>query len=126
MHGVPKLLFQTQRIGRTQSPAHRRVWCHTSLDRAARSMYLAEPGCRSSVVPWEPGLEHAHAATACCQPAADRNWLLAVQGELAVGSAVTWMARHANSALLAVACDDLSIRMFDVEVGIQAMSLRAA
>lgn len=26
------------------------------------------------------------------------------------------MARHANSALLAVACDDLSIRMFDVEV----------
>jgi hypothetical protein len=35
-----------------------------------------------------------------------------------VGSSVARMARHANSALLAVACDDLSIRMFDVEVGL--------
>lgn len=39
-----------------------------------------------------------------------------VAGELAVGSAVSRLARHANSALLAVACDDLSIRMFDLEV----------
>jgi hypothetical protein len=39
-------------------------------------------------------------------------------GELKVGSPVARMARHANSALLAVACDDLSIRMFDVEVGL--------
>ena len=41
-----------------------------------------------------------------------------IAGELKVGSPVARMARHANSALLAVACDDLSIRMFDVEVGL--------
>lgn len=29
---------------------------------------------------------------------------------------MTRLARHANSALLAVACDDLTIRMFDIEV----------
>ena len=33
-----------------------------------------------------------------------------------MGSPVTKVARHAHSALLAVACDDLTIRIFDVEV----------
>lgn len=36
--------------------------------------------------------------------------------ELAVGSPVVRLARHPHSALLAVACDDLTIRMFDIEV----------
>lgn len=48
----------------------------------------------------------------------DRCTNASVAGELKVGSPVARMARHANSALLAVACDDLSIRMFDVEVGL--------
>lgn len=39
-----------------------------------------------------------------------------VAGELAVGSPVSRMARQPNSALLAAACDDLAIRVFDVEV----------
>jgi WD40 repeat protein len=46
----------------------------------------------------------------------DTCTIVCFAGELAVGSPVARMARHANSALLAVACDDLSIRMFDVEV----------
>lgn len=37
-------------------------------------------------------------------------------GEVAVGSSVTHLARHAHSALAAMACDDLSVRVFDVEV----------
>ncbi len=37
-------------------------------------------------------------------------------GEMAVGSPVSQTARQPSSALLAAACDDLAIRVFDVEV----------
>lgn len=47
-----------------------------------------------------------------------RSWSFRNQkltGELVVGSPVTYLARLPDSALAAVACDDLSVRVFDVE-----------
>ena len=39
-----------------------------------------------------------------------------LKGTLDCGSPVSRMCHHADSALVAVACDDLHIRMYDIEV----------
>lgn len=44
-----------------------------------------------------------------------------LKGTLDCGSPVTRMCHHADSALVAVACDDLLIRMYDIEVRARAV-----
>lgn len=39
-----------------------------------------------------------------------------VKGTLECGSTITRMCHHSDSALVAVACEDLLIRMYDIEV----------
>jgi len=96
-----------------QSGLHRGTYCRQGPDNGASILSAAD------------GAIYGLASDACNRLVASagldgvlRVWSFSkrtLQKEIPVGSAVAKMAHHPSTSLVALACDDLTIRMYDIE-----------